>query len=215
MQQDILEGEPVSQAVALALRPIDELALKAKQDEAARGLAVLRDMPCESADHEQAFADFLTACRAQIDALETDRKNHTNPLHTEKTRIDKLYKPVRDKWQEVEQLIRNKLQGAAQKRLDAEQAAKRLAAEAASVGDVARVQTALANIPAVVGVSGISHGSEWAYRVTNVNELPEAWRKTVINDEVAEAYCKTYQHHDFMPEVPGVVFERRAKVRAR
>lgn len=213
MTDEILEPEPVSRETALALRPVDTLALQAKRAEGERSLAGLQLLPCETPEQEQCFADFLTMVRGIIDALEADRKSRTDPLHKEKTRIDQLYKPARDPWEKAEKLIRSRLQSAAQRRLDTEREARKLAADAAKQGDVTTAVAALATVPERPLVSGVAHTEEWDAETIDLSAVPHEF--LMVDAAKVAAYCKQHQHSPTIPAVPGLRFFRKAKVRAR
>jgi hypothetical protein len=209
----VLEGEPVP-GTGLARR--DDAIIphvEAKQSEADRALARLADMPCENPKQEQVFADFLTMCRSLVDELDKHRRSFTDPLQKEKTRIDKLYKPAADRWAAVEALIRSKLQGAAQARLSAQQEAKRLAAEAASKGDVGTAVLVLAKAPEKPLVAGVGHGAEWECSEWDLARVPREY--LTLDWSKIKMLCKEHKHSDTMPEIEGLTFTRKAIVRAR
>lgn len=210
---EYVNAEPVPPSQALALLPIDEIELAAREEEGTKGLAALAQLPV-SLEVEQVWSDLLCTCRERLKALEEDRKLRTDPIQKEKTRIDKLYRPAKSAWEQVEAKIREALQTIAQLRLDSARKARELAAEAAAQGDVG---TALATLqaareaPAVA--SGVSLGACWEVASFDVTKLPEEW--LTIHPIVAEAYMAEHRKSETIPDVPGVVFRRVATVRAR
>lgn len=214
-QLAVLEGEPVPGTGLARVEPdkIIKPHVEAKGAEADRALARLADMPCENPKQEQVFADFLTMCRSLVDELDKHRRSFTDPLQKEKTRIDKLYKPAADKWAAVEALIRKKLQGAAQARLSAQQEAKRLAAEAASKGDVGTAVLVLAKAPEKPLVAGVGHGAEWKVTEWDISKVPAQF--LTLDWSAIKLYCNEHKHSDTIPPVEGLTFTRTAIVRAK
>lgn len=174
-------------------------------------LAQGRQLPCESVLEEQWWANKLTAVQAVLTAMEAEREELVRPLIDDKRKVDAAYKTATAPAQAFKELAKSKLAEAEGRRLQAQEAARQLAANAAAVGDTAACTAALAAIPEDAEVKGRSTSTVWVPRVVDASLVPDIYK--VVDEKALKAVAKAFAKKSEPPTIPGVVFEREVQVR--
>ena len=176
-------------------------------------LAAVKDLPCETPDQKQWWADQLTAAQGVLKSLDAEREELVRPLIDDKARIDGLYRAARQPAEQAKDLIKTKLAGFEERLALAQRAAQEAARLAAQAGDTEACTAALAAIPEAVQATGASTQWEWVPSVLDAALVPDTFK--VVDESALKRYAKAYAKQDVIPAVPGVVFERKAKISAR
>lgn len=168
--------------------------------------------PCRTAVQEQWFSEQLANVRGLTKLLEEERTKVTKPLLAAKAAVDALFRPATGPLKKCEDIIRDKLKGAAQARLDAECVALLAATVAAAVGESEAAVAALAAIPEAVATTGSSTGSKWVVEHADVTAMPVEY---LLPDIGALEKLANAAKDGPAPVVAGVVFKRVATLRAK
>lgn len=184
-----------------------------KQETANQALCKLDATPCETPEQEQFFSELLGMVQREIKELEKERTELTRPLLDAKAQVDEQFKPATTAWEAVKDLVKKKLGEAQTRRLQAAQQARKEAEDAAVVGDTQGVLAAMARIPEASKPEGLAVQFEWVPTVVNQFEVPREFLEISLG--AVKAYCKAHAKSESIPEVPGLKFEKRAKVSSR
>lgn len=198
----------------VATAGVDVVVLADTRRQASELVSFLESAPCETTEAEQWFSAQRSNIGALLKGLEDERKKITAPLNTAKRAIDALFAPATTPLKECEAVCLEKLRGAQQRRLEAETAARQLAATAAQAGDAVAVIAAAAAIPEKVATEGSSAGWRWVAKVVDKAAVPEEF-KVVDTDrlEKGAAACKA-SGEEPVP-LAGVEWVKEATIRRR
>lgn len=198
----------------VATAGVDVVGLADTRRQASELVSFLENAPCETTEAEQWFSAQRSNVGALLKGLEDERKKITAPLNTAKRAIDALFAPATGPLKECEAVCLEKLRGAQQRRLEAETAARRLAATAAQAGDAVAVIAAAAAIPEKVATEGSSAGWRWVAKVVDKAAVPEEFKVVDM-----DALCGVGAHAKATgsePEaIPGVEWVKEATIRRR
>ncbi len=176
-------------------------------------LAELGTLPCETPEQEAWWAGKLNEAQQLLNAVESDRKALVDPLNRDLKQINGDFKPATVALEEAKALISRKLSEAATERGRLAASLRDEAAARAGEGDHAGCQAALAAIAEDVKVSGVATVWSWTATIADAAAVPREWCRP--DEEALKAYCKAYKDSVELPAVPGVKFERIAKVQPR
>jgi hypothetical protein len=169
----------------------------------------IKVLAVQSDEDAQIMAAVQLAAHEKLGELDTEEKKITQPMHAAKTAVAALFKRAKAPYAEIKAACREKLEAwEVQKRetlLAARKQAELLTAQGQNDLAAAIVLDAQDDAPRAYKVSW-----KWVFRVKDVNALPDAWKKTVLNEALAAEYCAAYKDSEFMPNVPGMEFERVA-----
>jgi hypothetical protein len=215
-----IEGKQAQIEQYLGLPSVLAVDMTKLEESKSKGAMVLQALTQQTAgvtfpllpEHAQAFADYHARAHIIVQDSEAERETLVRPLLDDKQRIDKMYKESRTPWEGVKALCARMIAGDQNHRIAAEAEARRLASEAASRDDVVATTAALAAIPEASKPAGVTVGSEWHAFILDTRLLPRDW--LVIDEAKVKAHCKAHAKSEIIPDVPGLRFERRAKVGA-
>jgi hypothetical protein len=157
--------------------------------------------------------EILTDVVRNKDALVAMRKRATEPLKASAKEIESWFAPAVRTLCEVESFLKGKM-GAYQQRLaDAKAAADEAAARAAEAHDAPALLEAMASVP--VAASGRATCG-WFWKVIRVNADVVRDEDKIPDVAKFDAIAKAHPGADVNPPViPGVSFERCARIGAR
>lgn len=197
---------------------VDVVELTSYRSQATELQAFLAAAPCVSPVQEQWFDQQLASVRALLKSLEEKRTSITKPMNAAKAAVDALFSPASQPLKKCEEIIRDKLLGAANARLTAERAALAAATAAATAGKPLEALAALADRPAAPEArTGSSTGSKWVVKSANVREMAKDHQATgylMADPDALQSLCRACDDGP-APVVAGVVFERVATLRAK
>jgi hypothetical protein len=169
----------------------------------------IKVLAVQSDEDAQIMAAVQLAAHEKLAEIEADRVKITKPMHAAKAAVDALFKKASKPYEALKAECRAKLESwEVQKRetlLAARKQAELLTAQGQNDLAAAIVLDAQDDAPKPYKVAW-----KWVFRVKDVNALPDAWKKTVLNEALAAEYCAAYKDSEFMPNVPGMEFERVA-----
>lgn len=173
-------------------------------------------LPCDTPDQESIIAAILQEVKGRLAELETSRKSITQPLAQVKAAVDALFRPMKEAWEEAEQVLKGKLAMAEERRREASAARLDAAKLAASQGDAQGARDELvarAHLTAQAAPEGIQYRKSWTWTVNDLSKVPREWLS--LDHSKAKIYCKEWQESDQIPEVPGLTFRREVSVVSR
>lgn len=204
---------PSITALGTSILAVNLNALANKQETANQALARLESAPCETPEQEQFFSSLLGMVQRELKELEEERKELTRPLLEAKAEVDQQYKPAFTAWDAVKDLVKRKLSDAQTKRLQAAQAARKEAEDAAVMGDREGVLAAMAKIPETSKPEGVSVQFEWVPYIVDANEIPREFLEVSLT--AVKNYCRAHAKQEEIAPIPGLRFEKKAKVTPR
>jgi len=159
--------------------------LSDEQDQADQSIALLQELIVAS-ETDLAFAsEILLDVKAKHSELESRRKSVVQPLNGVVREINSWFKPVRDRLETAERILKAKLAGY----IEAREEANREALATASTAETgAEAAAALATIEDVATAPGTSTRKVWRFRVVDAQALPREW--LVPNVEAIAGYAK-------------------------
>lgn len=202
--QDMIVSVPSSAHEIAALQRIAESELTAWRG----GFSI--DSPEEYSQVDAALSD---VARRKDAALEM-RRSATGPLYKATRTIESWFAPYVETLTAIEAMLKRSLGAYRLAQAEREREAREFAAVAADAGDSGALVEALtvATEAAVPPAGRSSVGFEWRVARIAPDLLPDEWW---CPDEVRiAAFAKAHKGDD-APVIPGVIFERTARVGAR
>ncbi len=188
-------SEHAAEALAIVSREIDELV----------GWAL------DNAFDNDFAASMLRDVKARHTPLETKRKAITVPLNSALREVNALFRPPRERLEDAEKILKNKIAGYLEG-VEAKNAAALEVAAAAETLDEA--STAIASVVSTEAPKGVS--VRYVYRAIVVDE--DALDRRFLSPDPAKikAWAKEHADADGKPRaIDGVTFEREAVVASR
>lgn len=201
---------------ALAIPPLDTATNAAAiQRQAEADVPIIKAMRIENAE-DYAFADgVLTDVVQRKDAFEDMMKSATAPLNAGLKVVRSWFAPGRDAFETCEAHLKGLLSTYRVRQAAEAQKAREAAARAVETGAPAEAQLAALQTAADAGAAPAGRATvAFAWRVARVvaDLLPDEW--WTPDDAKLAAFAKAHKGED-APVIPGVVFERVARVGAR
>jgi hypothetical protein len=197
--------------VVTPILPIDKTALAARKQDAEQALEKLKSIICTTPESASFFESAMSKAHEAVRELEAERQALTKPLQDETKTIQAEFRPVEQAFEAIKSISKSKVsEYRTQVALQAEEARTRAIA-AAQAGDTAACALALAEVSSVAEETGGSF--EWSAMLVDHTAVPREWCEP--SPSLFKKHCAQYRNSDTIPGVPGVVFERRAVVRAK
>lgn len=152
-------------------------------------------------------AGLLLNAKGRAQDLEARRKEITGPILLAKNAIDGLFKPVIERYEQAEAILKGKIADWTN-----QVEAQRRAAMVASAAEYQAGGTPTAIIPEPVKVSGITVGKVWDFEITDAQAVPRDFcvpEPKLIRIHIKAAGTET------PADIPGVRFFQKDKVSAR
>lgn len=175
-------------------------------------LAFLKDLPCETPEHEAWWSNVVSVVQADLRELETERTTLMRPILDDQKRINGDFKEAAAPAEAVKKIAVAKVKAFAEATLAAQEALRLAAQTAAASGDAEGCQAALAAIPEASGAKGTRTVWVWEYAVEDFTAVPDAFK--VVADAALKAHCKLAKGEKPPAPIAGIRFERRANVGA-
>jgi hypothetical protein len=208
-------ARPVSRALTVTLPP-DVAQLATLQATAEREAPVYAGIVVESPD-DLAFADaLLTDVVTRKDAAVAMRKRVTGPAYAIAKEVEAWFRPLVSALTKAEDSLKNTIGAYRLRVFETEEAARELAAQAAEQRDpeaLVEALTVATEIQATPDEARATTSFRWTVKRINPDLLPDEWwcPDAARIDAVADAA----PGEGDAPVIPGVVFERAAKVGAK
>jgi len=182
--------------------------LESEQDEADQSIELLEALKIETAEDQDFAASILLDVKAKHSELETRRKSVVQPLNGVVREINSWFKPVRDRLERAERLLKTKIAAYIQE----QEADRRRALEAAAVAETAaEASTALAaSAEPIATAAGTSSRKVWRFRVTDESAVPRQW--LTVNVDAIAGYVKATKGKP--QPIPGVEFFQETVISA-
>lgn len=189
--------------------------------EATRVLAMrptLEAIVCETPQDEQFLADTRQHIAERLKVLEAQRKTIAVPLDQAKKAVDALFRPARQAYEALDDMIRARLSARETQRREATRLAQEQARALAAAGDLAAAEKAL---PAVADrPEGVVYVESWELESVDLPALLRAILAgtapvgfvTVVPAAVKE-FLRTYKNSSIVPDVPGLTFKKITQAR--
>jgi hypothetical protein len=169
-------------------------------DEAKDALELLRRFEITGPDLYAAAAKQVATFKSELDGVEKDRKELTDPLNKVVKALNAKAKPATTFLETAIQILKTKMgqwqfQEEARQRKALEEAAAK-----AQAGDVAAAQAALVHVESQVPkVAGTSSREDWDFRITNEAQIPREF----LTPDLARirAYVKAAKSPNAIPGV--------------
>jgi hypothetical protein len=197
--------------VAVAVSSPDREALEESRTYASTSLEQIRDLPCVSLEDEQTITELLYVVRQEIKDLDSKRTSITKPLNVAKRAVDALFYPALGPFKEAERILRDKLRSAAEAREASNRAALTEAMAASELPS--SCATHLQRVDDSEGPDGVSYRFEWAFTVSDLDKVPREWLS--VDHSAVKIYLRRYKDSEHVPEIPGLVFHKKATVVCR
>lgn len=177
-----------------------QTALTDEQPRAEESLKKIQSLSMETeADRERA-ARFLRITRERIEQLETERKSVTGPLNAAVKTINGWFKPVRDPYEQVVEVLRTRLEDRLLEIQNVKDAALKQVQEAGPGAATAEV-LAIAHAPETAPV-GVTARDVWDFEILYEHQVPlEYWK---VDEMAIQASIKVG-----IREIPGVRIFRK------
>lgn len=195
-----------------AIEPIDRHAIETRLADWRGTIATLASFEPETPAQEAWLSQVLETAQVALKATDAERTEITKPILESKRNVDEAFKPLLDVLAQVKQLCSTKLSVLAQRRLAAQQEALRLAAEAASDGNMEAASEALVAAQPAERVSASRETEGWDFEVVDFAKLDDSYK--LVDDKALKALCKAHAKKTQPPKVDGVVFKRTVSVTA-
>lgn len=169
----------------------------------------LEGLRCDTPEHEKVLGDLRAHLKEKVKALEAARTTITDPLNAAKRAVDALFRPMRQPYEDMIELIDRKLS-----------AYMTAAREAQRALEKATAGTAQAELPAVPTSASELHGyvESWEVSEHHVDVLaasPEGRRYLTVDWSAVKLLLKDWKDSKVAPQVPGLEFRLVSKPRAR
>ncbi len=191
---------------------IDKHALALKSAYAQEALDFLSAVPCDSAEVEAKFARLHALAHEAVKRLEHERTELVRPLNDSVKEVNDAYRSPRTQWESVKTLVGQKIAAYQTEQKNKADEARRLAADAASAGEVEACSAALAQVQDATRPEGVGIGFEWVFEVTDVTLVPRQYM--VVAETIVKSHMRKFANSETIVGVPGIKFARVAKVRA-
>jgi len=156
---------------------------------------------------EQFLVDVRSHVHERLKALDSQRKTITGPLDQAKKAVDALFKPAKDAYEEIKDLISSKLTEAETTRREAEREARK-----------ALAGTFTPEAPAVARPEGVIYVEEWELESASVVELAKTSQGQgylCVDLAGVRTMLKLWKSSEVPPVVQGLTFRKVSKVRQR
>lgn len=196
---------------------VDQTKLQQSESMGNTALALLRDAPCDTAEQEQAFVDYMRRAHIIIQDLEGEREIAVRPLIDDKSKIDSLYRAARGPWESIKAVCKRKIAAREQARRKLEDEARRQAVLSATTHDSAAFSVATSTLAALREVApppiAASVTWQWVVKETHKGRMPIEY--LCPDESRLAAVCRLAKNQENPPVISGVVFERIANVGVR
>lgn len=188
--------------------------LAEKNSEAKKLAPMLRAKPCSTPEQYKWCSEQFATLRAIRNGLEEQRTNITKPMNAAKRAVDALFSPIK-MFDECIEILDTKLRAYDRAQLQNEAAALKLAADAASRGDIAGASAAIDALAPVVEGAGHSTGRTLSFRVTDFSQVSDTFK--CIDEAAVKAVIRAWEKSGAVepPVYAGLEFELDAKNRAK
>lgn len=184
---------------------------KLQREAEADGAAIVRITISDPGTYTLADA-LLTDAAQKLDAVTAMQKSATGPLYASARTVEGWFRPVRDALTASIAHLKKEM-GRYRVDLERRQAeARELAAKAAESGDASALIEAVTIAQPVDLEANASTGFGWAVKRIVPDLLPDEWWTPDV--ERIASHAKAHKGSD-EPVIPGVVFERVAKIGAK
>lgn len=194
--------------------PANAHEVAALQAAAETELAKWSGFTIDTAEEYEAVDAFLSEVVRRKDAATAMRKRGTGPLYQATKEIEGWFAPVLSTLTKLETLLKGGMGTYRLEQQKREREARELAAKAADAGDSGALVDALtvATEAAQPPAGRASVGFEWRVHRVADDLVPDEW--WCIDRAKIEAHAKAHKGDD-PPVIPGVIFERFARVGAK
>lgn len=202
---------------ALAL-PDESAALVARMRDTAAAVAQIVEVhPLETPEHERQAGELLRVIKTIMAEGEAERKRLKEPHLKAGQAVDEAFRGPRKALERVETLIKRRLAEAAERRERARLEAVQAARAAVAEGNAEAANEALASID-IAGLdasppAGISE--RWTYEPVQIDLRAVPVEFLTLDLPKVRAVVAEAVRLGKAPEIPGIVFERRASIVAR
>lgn len=186
----------------------------ALQRQAEAELATWHEFTIDNAEEYEQVDAVLSDVVRRKDGATAMRKRATGPLYKATKEIESWFAPYLRALEKMESILKSSMGQYRVAQAEREREARELAAHAADAGDAGALVEALtvATEAAQAPAGRATVGFEWRVKRIAEDLLPREWW-TPDTERIA-AFAKAHKGDD-APVIPGVVFERAARVGAR
>lgn len=209
-----MTAHPQSTAITVAL-PMNAADVAALQRQAEYDVPSYLAVEVADADTYQ-FADaLLTDVAQRKDAITAMRKSATGPMYTAVRTVEAWFKPVTAALESAEAHLKSVMGAWRLAEREREAAAREATAVAAEAGDAATMIAAVSEAAAIAAPTGARATTRFVWIVKRIaaDLIPPDWM--VPDVARIEALARSTPGDADAPVVPGVIFERIARLGAR
>jgi hypothetical protein len=185
--------------------------LDADQRDADEALGHLRELAIANSN-DQAFAsEILLDVKAKHSELEKRRKSVVQPLNGVIRTVNGWFKPVRDRLEEAERILKGKIA----EYLEAQERANEEALQAAADAETGEeASSALAQVAPVTTAPGTSTRKVWRWEIVNTDAVPREF--LTVDEQALAKYVRAAKESGGAPYgIPGIRFYQETKIVAK
>lgn len=194
----------------LVLRPETSVQIKQALDLASKVASIIEVHPLRTPEDEAQAGQLARVVATTIAELDGARKTEKAPHLAAGRAVDDAFAAPLAGLKRVDGMLRDALAAAAQRRETAKLEAVASARAAALAGDAVKANEALASVPADAGSPGVSERWGWEAVSVDVRTVPVDF--LMLDLTKVRAYVKDCVSAGRTPEIPGIVFERKAGI---
>ena len=187
----------------------DQAELAEEGKDAAQTLALVRALPCQTAEDASLLNELFVQVRAKIKALKAKRKTLLDPVDALKKAITALFEPVLSPLETIEQEIRATVESRGLAQAQAE-----LTVEAQNKAALLAGQKAVdPSTLAPVQHSALSLTFDWDFEIEDFSQIPREF--LCVDPKKVRDYLKPYKKSSAVPVQPGLRWVRQCGTRAK
>ena len=169
--------------------------------------------PLESEAQEASARALLSTLATIVKEAEALRERDKRPHLQAGREIDALYKDGREPIKAFADALRVRVEARALARLREREAIVATVADASARGDLVTANAALASAPAERAPDSVSEGFTWEAVEIRLREVPDEYK--ILDMPKVRAEIAAAVREDRAPAVPGIRFERKARLIVR
>lgn len=181
----------------------------------ASDLEGLEDWGNSTPEEEADLDTMLGHIQTRLGVLEDTRQTIAGPMAKAKSALDALFRNARAPYEEAKDIVKRKLQEAADRRRELHQLALAAASTASKAGDTEEVALALevaADVtPTRLATTGMT--LVWEWELVDITQVPAEF--LALNPATIKIHMARFKNSDTIEQIPGVAFKRVSKAIAR
>ncbi len=192
------------------VEPIDRTRLALFEDKWGKFIKAVENVPCETHEQQNYWGKVLAEANHAINEVEKDRKELIAPILESQRTTNAAFKKAVAFAEAVKDLAKDKIAGAREANLKAQETARLAASTAAAAGDTKAVMAAVQSIPDELAIAGAGGRWEWVASVVNKALVPSDY--LVVDEKRLKDYAKAFAKSESIPCVPGIHWTRKSVV---